>query len=173
MPIILTIRFLVLVLIINLNCTNKNPQEPNSENIKLINNFLNTLVDNTIPSKEVVDKFLVIELDNEENLNDKKDAVCKLIELARADRNKENNWKIVNSRVFELDSDFRKIYEYQKHKHLSNVNLNVSEKELKNAYVLLDNDSKEILQYFLVKNKKIYSFNLFIQGNEAWFFSYN
>ena len=75
--------------------------------------------------------------------------------------------------MFKLNSNSRKIYNYHQYEHLSKVNLNISQEEIENIYVLLDDDFKEVLQYFWIKNKKIYSFNLFIQGNQAWFFSYN
>ncbi len=56
--------------------------------------------------------------------------------------------------MFKLNSNSRKIYNYHQYEHLSKVNLNISQEEIENIYVLLDDDFKEVLQYFWIKNKK-------------------
>lgn len=85
------------------------------------------------------------------------------IQAVRDDIGKStDDWKFVNLIVFELYE--WNLYKYSEFRQLEK-NLNIFLSECGNTYVLLNQSKNEILQYFWMKESKIYSFHLFIQGD--------
>lgn len=143
-----------------------------SKDKDLIHSFLTNLLDESISSSEIVNDFMYIGSKSKDSLDILTEGYEKLIEMARSDLgSKSEDWSLINPKIRELNEWH--IFEYSKYRELDEVNLNFSEKEINNTYVLLDENKKEILQYFWIKNGKINSFSLFIQGHSAWFFVYH
>ena len=141
--------------------------------IALIKNFLSVLFDDSIPPKEVVEKYLVYGTTLEDEMKKTGFEIAKgHIELARLEKEKNQSWLVPNHRVASL-TEYH-VFPFAEYEHLNTLNLNgFDEEKLKKVYVLLNPAKDEILEYFLTEDGKIASFSLLVKGgDQAFFFGY-
>lgn len=137
----------------------------------LIKNFVIDLFDDDVAPKTVVDTYLEVKKDSTYSKRIK--GAVLFIEETRKPVSAEirGKWIIPNYAIKKIKKP--KIYPYKEYKHLSLIKLKKTDTFIGRMYVLLDEDKKEILQYFLLNESKtkIISFCLFIKdGDDGSFF---
>ncbi len=133
--------------------------------IEVIKGFLTTLFNENIPPSTIIDDHMIYS----KNSNSYSALISHINEI-RNGSNLERGWLMPNHKIKNLSN--YNIFRYTQFIELDKLKLKLSESEMKRTYVLLNDESDEILQYFLLEEGKIKSFTLFGKGKEYWFFGY-
>ena len=158
---------LVLATFLSFSC------QENSEKL-LIRNFIQDLFDPTVNPEQVVERYIYIpdEKKSNDSNQDKKDLAIKIIKDARIGQN-GSDWFVPNQKIKNLKE--LNILSFIEAEHLNKLNFNGLRSDHKSQmYVLVDDDEKEILEYFMLSDDKsqIKYFNLFVKGDSASFFEF-
>lgn len=162
----MSIKNIYLVIIILTSCVTFS-QEKNSENMKIVENFSKDLFDENVSPKDIILSYMAFEGDEVEK---SKSFTERFIQIVRDSVGKDLGWLFPGTKVKNLKKNI-KVEPYLLTEK-TKLKLNHSKEVLKNAYVLINSDTNEIVQYFNVKEGKIYSFNLFGKGDRYWFFGF-
>ncbi|WP_299015139.1 hypothetical protein [uncultured Polaribacter sp.] len=139
----------------------------------LIKEFIIKLNDSKVSSKSILDNFIQIEedKDNSLSLSDRKSSIIEIIEKIRDPKIQGNS--LFPKYALDSIKNFN-IYPLKEYENLSKYKFSGMNILREDAFILLDDKKKNILQYFLLnkEHNKIISFSLFVKTDVAWFLEY-
>ncbi len=160
---------LMILIFVVISSTGCSFSQENKDNLALVKGFSEVMFDTTVTSEMVVSKYMFAN-QSSENLDSMRLKAAKHIDAIRNEVDEENGWLMPGFKV--ANEKRKQIVWLLNVEQLNKLELNLSEEQKRNVYVLLNSDRDEILQYFYVEDGSINSFSLLVKTGSAWFFVY-